>query len=56
MNHWEGESFESIINNDFQVTNAGPLHEPIRKISIRRDEKLHLILETVCPETAQSKH
>ncbi len=39
-----------ILNKGFfEITDPGPLHQPIRSFSIRRDEKLHLILETEAP-------
>lgn len=44
-----------ILNEDlFEITNPGPLHQPIRSFSIRRDEKLHLILETEAAPNATS--
>ena len=48
MADWERESFEEILNDRlFSVTEAGPLSGPIKKFSLKRDEKLRLILETV---------
>ena len=55
MNNWEAEAFDAIINNGFfSITEPGPLHTPIRSFSISRNEKLELILETVCPFDATS--
>jgi hypothetical protein len=37
----------SILNDGyFQITDAGPLHQPLRGFSIRRDDRLRLVLET----------
>ncbi len=38
----------------FEITDAGPLRQPIRGFSIRRDDKLRLILETEAHPTATS--
>lgn len=44
-----------ILNNGiFEITDPGPLHQPIRRFSIRRDEKLHLVLETEAAPNARS--
>ena len=37
----------AILNDGhFRITDAGPLHQPLRSFSIRRDDKLHIVLET----------
>lgn len=44
-----------ILNKGFfEITDPGPLHQPIRSFSIRRDEKLNLILETETAPNATS--
>jgi len=44
-----------ILNNSlFEIADPGPLHQPIRRFSIRRDEKLRLILETEADPNAIS--
>jgi hypothetical protein len=44
-----------ILNKGlFEITDPGPLHQPIRSFSIRRDEKLQLILETEAAPNATS--
>jgi hypothetical protein len=44
-----------ILNKGlFEITEPGPLHQPISSFSIRRDEKLHLILETEAAPNATS--
>jgi hypothetical protein len=45
----------SVLNGGhFTVVEPGPLHTPIHSFSIRRDEKLRLILETEVPQDATS--
>ena len=51
---WEQEPFELINEGHFRITDAGPLHTPIHSFSIRRDDKLRLILETRAPTDAKS--
>jgi hypothetical protein len=52
---WEHEFALSFINDGhFYVTETGPLHAPIKDFSIRRDEKLKLIITTRCPGDAKS--
>jgi hypothetical protein len=51
---WEREPFDLINEGLFRVTNPGPLHAPIHSFSIRRNEKLELILETRAPTDAKS--
>ena len=48
------ESLELLNEGHFQVTDSGPLHAPIRRFSIRRDDKLSLIVETEIPSDAKS--
>jgi hypothetical protein len=48
------ECIQLLNKGLFEITNAGPLHQPIRSFSIRRDEKLRLILETESHPTATS--
>ncbi len=52
---WQHEFALSFINGGhFQVKDAGPLRAPINDFSIRRDDKLTLIIETRCPPDAKS--
>ncbi|KUR75204.1 hypothetical protein [Novosphingobium sp. Fuku2-ISO-50] len=44
-----------ILNKGlFEITDPGPLHQPISSFSIRRDDKLRLILETEAAPNATS--
>ena len=44
-----------ILNRGlFEITEPGPLHQPVHSFSIRRDENLHLILETEAAPNATS--
>ena len=44
-----------ILNKGlFEITDPGPLHQPVRSFSIRRDDKLQLILETEAAPNATS--
>jgi hypothetical protein len=55
MSNWDSESFDGIINHGhFKITDPGPLHTPIRSFSVRRNDKLELVLETHCDEDAKS--
>jgi hypothetical protein len=54
MTGWEKESVDLINDGLFQITDPGPLHAPIHKFSIRRDETLALILETEAAPDAKS--
>lgn len=55
MSNWGGESLDRIINHGhFSITDPGPLHAPIKRFSIRRNERLELVLETHCPDDATS--
>ena len=41
------ETCISILNNGyFRITDAGPLHKPLHGFSIRRDDRLRIVLET----------
>ncbi|MGH9436329.1 MAG: hypothetical protein ACRD4R_01280 [Candidatus Acidiferrales bacterium] len=56
MCDWEWESFEHLIGaGSFEIENAGPLRAPVRNFSIKRNEKLQLILETRASGTAASE-
>ena len=48
------ECLNVINDGHFTVVEPGPLHTPIQSFSIRRDEKLRLILETEVPPNATS--
>ncbi|WEQ54296.1 hypothetical protein LV564_01035 (plasmid) [Komagataeibacter nataicola] len=48
------ECFRILNKGFFEITDPGPLHQPIRSFSIRRDEKLNLILETETAPNATS--
>jgi len=48
MNSWQWECFEHLLDGRIvKVTEPGPLTQPVRSFSIRRDEKRNLSLETV---------
>lgn len=48
MNPWQWECFAQIMDGRFvTLTEPGPLMQPVRSFSIRRDEKRNLVLETV---------
>lgn len=52
---WKHEFALSFLNDlHFYVTEAGPLHAPVKDFSIRRDEGLKLIIKTRCPADAKS--
>ena len=52
---WERENALSLINNGhFEVTDPGPLRAPINDFSMRRNDKLDIIMETRCPPEAKS--
>jgi hypothetical protein len=52
---WEHENALSLINNGlFKVTDPGPLRAPINDFSIRRNDKLDIIMETRGPSEAKS--
>ena len=48
------ECLDILNGGHFSVVEPGPLHSPIQCFSIRRDEKLRLILETEVPPNATS--
>lgn len=49
------ENCISILNDaHFYITDAGPLHQPVRGFSIRRDGKLRIVLETDADPNATS--
>ena len=48
MTFWQREPFDSLISEGhFNVVDAGPLHSPIRSFTLRRNDKLQLVLTTV---------
>ena len=48
------ECLDVLNGGHFTIVEPGPLHAPIQSFSIRRDEKLRLILETEVPPDATS--
>lgn len=48
------ECLDVLNGGHFTVVEPGPLHAPIQRFSIRRDEKLRLVLETEVPPDATS--
>jgi hypothetical protein len=48
------ECLRILNEGHFQIVEPGPLHAPIHGFSIRRDEKLTLLLETEVPSNATS--
>lgn len=54
MKEFGEEALRIIEGGLFMVRDAGPLHTPIRKVSVRRNEKLTLIIETEAPPNATS--
>lgn len=55
MNYWAREPFGSFINDgDFRFTDAGPLHTPVLAFSIRRNDKLEIVLEAVGDDETKS--
>jgi len=54
MPDWEYEPFAAFLTDDhFEVTDAGQLHAPVRSFSLKRNDKLQIILETKCGEKAE---
>jgi len=48
MNPWQWECFEQVLDGRIiKLIEPGPLTQPVRSFSIRRDEKRNLVLETV---------
>lgn len=57
MKWLEKESFESIINNGyFVLSSAGPLFSPVKRVEIKRNKSLNLILTTISADSATSSH
>lgn len=55
MELFDWEYFEDFINNGFfEITDAGPLHIPIRSFSLKRNSKLKIILRTTADFNASS--
>jgi hypothetical protein len=54
MTSLEEESIDLLNQGHFQITDLGPLHGPIHGFSVRRDDKLALILETEAAPDAKS--
>lgn len=48
------ECLNVLNSGHFAVVEPGPLHTPVQSFSIRRDEKLRLILQTEVPPNATS--
>lgn len=54
MKNWENEGLDLLNHGHFCITDPGPLHAPIRRFSIRRDDSFKLILETEAAPDAKS--
>jgi hypothetical protein len=54
MTDMSEECLDIINNGHFNIVDPGPLHTPIRGFSLRRDDKLALILETEVDSKATS--
>jgi hypothetical protein len=54
MTGWEKQSLELLNQGLFRINSPGPLHAPIHRFSIRRDDKFALILETEAAPDAKS--
>jgi hypothetical protein len=54
MNRLRKQTLDLLNEGHFKITNLGPLHAPIHGFSIRRDDKLRLIVETETPLDAKS--
>lgn len=55
MELFDWEYFEDFINNGFfEITDAGPLHTPIRSFSFKRNSKLKIVLRTTADFNASS--
>ncbi len=53
MLHWEWETFAQICNSgELHIDDPGPLHHPIRLVSIERDSRLSLRMTTHASEAA----
>jgi hypothetical protein len=54
MFDWKNQSIVLLNERGFSVTDPGPLHAPVRKFKILRDENLELWIETEAPLDARS--
>lgn len=55
MDHLKREPTLGIINSEiYEISQAGPLHEPIHSFTLHRDEKLQITLQTVADRDAIS--
>src|SRR5437868_4083638 len=54
MKEFGEEALRIVQDGLFEVREAGPLHAPIWKITVRRNEKLALVVETEAPGSAAS--
>ena len=52
---WTEEALDLINSGIFRISDVGPLHAPVSRFTIRRNEDLALILETEAPGNAKSK-
>ncbi len=52
---WTEEALDLINSGIFRISDEGPLHAPVSRFTIRRNEDLTLILETEAPIAAKSK-
>jgi hypothetical protein len=51
---WKNQSIDLLNEHGFVVSDPGPLHAPVTKFRIRRDEHLELWIETQAPRDAKS--
>lgn len=54
MFDWKNQSIDLINELNFKIVDPGPLHAPVNKFKIRRDEKLDLFIETEASIDAKS--
>lgn len=54
MANWQTEGFDLINQCWFMISDPGPLHQPIHRFKVTRDENLAIILETEGPTDAKS--
>jgi hypothetical protein len=54
MFDWKNHSIDLINELKFKIADPGPLHAPVHKFKIRRDEKLDLLIETEAAIDAKS--
>ena len=52
---WTEEALSLIDHRIFRISDEGPLHAPVSRFTIRRNEDLTLILETEAPGNATSR-